>query len=440
MNFKKGFVLWTGVLLPLIPLQLYLAGNWYSFFSDWTLAMVLGLVSYTYFLIVLVLSARIRFLDRLFGHDRVMLFHAIMAILGLVFAFIHHLLKERYLTDADLQSRLGSGAILVFGIVMGLTLLFMVPNILHRIRLLDRLRLFVNTRLKLDYVFFKVLHNLTAGAVILLSVHVILASSTQENNVRLLFMIVTFSLALIMYIYHKFLRPLINKAGELEVQSVARLNEQTIQINMTRLDQSQLSYKAGQFGFFRFYAPGISSEEHPFTFSSSPEQAEISLTVKDLGDYSHSLQALHAGARVLLDGPYGRFTPEPDGPARLFIAGGIGITPFLSLLGHFRQQDTVSPLTLVWACREKQDLVYHQLFQEWERDLDWFTYIPILSDQGSDWKGESGFVTREWLDLTLAPARDSEAYICGPPIMMRLVSRALRDMGIKKVYSEKFSL
>ena len=96
-------------------------------------------------------------------------------------------------------------------------------------------------------------------------------------------------------------------------------------------EQERVSFRPGQFAYLRFLSESIPPDEHPFTISSSPAEPEIAVTVKSLGDFTEKLTLLKRGDSVVFDGPMS-FTPLPDGREKLFIAGGIGITPFLSVL------------------------------------------------------------------------------------------------------------
>lgn len=440
-NIIRTAVLLLGVGLPLLPLQLYLAGNWYALLDEWTIAMVLGLVSYSYFLEVLALSARIRFLDRLFGHDRVMRFHALLALFGLGFALLHRWFKLRHFDIQDTQILLGNGALILYTVIIGLTLLFMVPNILHRIRFLDRFRLFFNRRIRLDYTFFKILHNLTALAVILMSVHVLLASSTQENSLRQGVMAGLFALALLFYIWHKALRPLLSRTRSARVTAVHSLHPRILQLDMSLPNGQPLVFRAGQYGFFRFFHPGLSIEEHPFSLSSKPGDAVFSITVKELGDYTGRLRQVMPGDRVSFDGPYGAFSPSGEISGLLFLAGGIGITPVHSILQDLLQKKTSEKITLVWACERAEELIYHEQYLQWSREYPHFQYIPLLRLPEPGWEGRQGLLTRDFLQeiLRQLPVQP-EVFLCGPPVMMRLVTRSLRSLGIRRIHSERFSL
>ena len=91
----------------------------------------------------------------------------------------------------------------------------------------------------------------------------------------------------------------------------------------------------GQFAFFRFKSKAVGFEEHPFTISSETQTIFMSITVKKSGDYTAQLSNIIVGDSLYFDGPYGVFSPIDNGSNYVFIAGGIGITPFISILKSF---------------------------------------------------------------------------------------------------------
>ena len=111
-----------------------------------------------------------------------------------------------------------------------------------------------------------------------------------------------------------------------------------------------LGHRAGQFAFFSFDLPGL-SESHPFTISSAPRaDGSLRITVANLGDYTARLaRQLEEGASVSVQGPYGRFFPSRGKRAQVWVAGGIGITPFLAWLEAMEGDGP--KVDLVWTFR-----------------------------------------------------------------------------------------
>ena len=180
-------VVWIAVALlsPAIPLQAYLTGSWHAILHSYSLAMFFGIVSYVYFANALILAARARHFDRLFGHDRVLVFHGRLAGAALLSALLHAGFKTAYSGLGTLQVTLGIVGLALFVAVAVLTTLFMAGDLIGHLPGVARLRaLSARVRL-LDYSRFKYVHNLMAAALAVILVHVALASPTAETTTRL---------------------------------------------------------------------------------------------------------------------------------------------------------------------------------------------------------------------------------------------------------------
>jgi predicted ferric reductase len=402
--------------------------------------MFCGIVSYVYFANTLILSARIRCLDRLFGQDRVMVFHGRLAGAAFVCAFAHVVFKCLYSASVTVQTTIGIVALALFAAVGLTTVLFMVGNPLHRIAAMASLRAFGVRRLGFDYSRLKFFHNLTAPALALVTAHVLLASSTAETKARLRMMGAWGATALLVYFYHKVLSVAVRYRRAFRVAAVRRLNDTVVEIRAARPDGSKLEHRAGQFAFFRLLSPVCGMEEHPFTISSPPGSETLHITVKDLGDYSASLPGVSVGVKLLCDGPYGRFTPVRGAGPYLFVAGGIGITPFLSILREWDSAGIAEPVTLIWSMRTRDERVDDGFFEAAATRHATFRFVPVLTRES----GVAGRrVDRALLSACVEPANAARlsAYVCGPDPFRRAVIGHLRDLGLERgaIQDETFS-
>jgi predicted ferric reductase len=434
--------LWLGaaVLCPAIPLQAYFAGNWYSILHSYSLGMFCGIVSYVTFANTLILSARIRCIDRLFGHDRVMIFHGRLAGVAFACACAHVVFKYLYFGLGTVQITLGITALALF-IAVGLaTILFMVGNPLHRITAMAALRACGVRRLGLDYSRLKLFHNLTAPALALVTVHVLMASPTAETRARLGLMGTWGAAALLVHFYHKILRVALRYRRAFRITAVRRLTDSVVEIRAARPDGSKLEHRAGQFAFFRLLSPACGLEEHPFTISSPPGSRTLSITVKALGDYSAALPAATVGAKLLCDGPYGRFSPARGAGPYLFVAGGIGITPFLSILRGWDAAGIAETVTLIWSMRTGDERVDEGFFEAAAARHAAFRFVPVLTGGPG---GAGRRVDRALLSACVEPANAARltAYVCGPNAFRRAVIGHLRDLGLpqRAIHDETFS-
>jgi predicted ferric reductase len=435
--------LWLGaaVLSPAVPLQAYFAGNWYSILHRYSLGMFCGIVSYVYFANTLILSARFRGIDRLFGHDRVMVFHGRLAGAAFAFAFAHAVLKYLYSGPGTIQINIGMAGLALFAAVGLATVLFMVGHPRHRIEAMAALRAFGVRRLGLDYSRLKLFHNLTAPALALVTAHVLMASPTAETKARLGLMGAWGVTALLIHFCHKVLRVALRHRRAFRVTEVRRLTDSVVELRAARPDGSRLEHRAGQFAFFRLLSPVCGIEEHPFTISSPPGSETLRITVKALGDYTSALPATAAGARLLCDGPYGRFTPSRGAGPYLFVAGGIGITPFLSVLRAWDAAGIAEPVTLIWSVRARDERIDEGFFEAAAARHAAFRYVPVRTGEPG---GAARRVDRALLSAYIeqpAGAPRLAAYVCGPDPFRRAVIGHLRDLGLpaRAIHHETFS-
>ncbi len=437
------------VLSPIFPLTLYFWGNFYDIAEPFSLAMVFGIFAYVYFLNVLIMSSRIHYFDRLFGHDRVMRFHGYLAFTALLFAVVHRQLKVSVFPFSTFQTQFGQWALIVFLALIFLTLFVMVPGVLHRIRFYARFRSFLMKKLRLDYNLLKGIHNGLVLAALLLSFHVFFASSTQESWWRMSLMGGWAGAALILWVRHKIIKPISLRRKGFTVTEVLPLKDDIVEVRIRpdavgpEADKGALNYTAGQFAFVRFPGSPVGSEEHPFTFSSAPDEPHLAITAKALGNYTSRLKDLSPGSRVSVDGPYGIFTLRSAGkrPA-VFIAGGIGITPILSMLKTLKKEDDREFLVF-WAVQKRADLVYGNEIKAVAGRLPSMRYVPVLSDDAPGPKEEGGFLTVETMRKYMnRDPGEYRYYFCGPPKMRDFVFKGLRETGVKRrdIRYEMFSL
>lgn len=206
--------------------------------------------------------------------------------------------------------------------------------------------------------------------------------------------------------------------------------------------------RPGQFATIRIMGERGWSEPHPFTISCSPEDEDLRLTIKRAGDFTRTIHGIAPGAEVQFQGPYGAFLKDIDEQEEIvFIAGGVGITPFLSALRHFRNIDADNRVTLFWANKSLDDAFGRAELEEMTRHID-LRVIHVLSREDppghSEAEGkvrfEKGHVTRDILKRhTISPT--ASFYLCGPPRMQEFVLEELEHCGVdkQKVQREGFN-
>ena len=230
--------------------------------------------------------------------------------------------------------------------------------------------------------------------------------------------------------YRFFGGPLGAGRSRYRVDEVRRLDDDAVEIEMTSVGRP-LDFRAGQFVYATFRQRGIPRESHPFTVASAPGAGPVRLAVKRLGDFTESLMKLSAGAEARLEGPFGSFSLQKDSAhSQTWIAGGIGITPFLSwarsLNGPVRAD--------LYYCTPGAGQAHFldELYEIADRHPA-FRVIPIR-------KKSLGRLTVDDLEGVNPNLRNGEVFICGPPLMIDNLTTGLLERGVapEHIHSESF--
>jgi propane monooxygenase reductase subunit len=171
---------------------------------------------------------------------------------------------------------------------------------------------------------------------------------------------------------------------------------------------------------------------------------EFVIKVYPDGLFSHFLDTgLAVGDRLELTGPFGVFTLREGHDSELiFVGGGAGMAPILSLLRSMAERGIERKATYFYGARGRKDLCFEQELRDLEEKLPGFKYVPALSEpaEGDGWDGETGLIT----DVVKRLADDlkgAHAYVCGPPPMVEAAMPLLATLGVedKRIYYDKFT-
>jgi propane monooxygenase reductase component len=173
-------------------------------------------------------------------------------------------------------------------------------------------------------------------------------------------------------------------------------------------------------------------------------QLEFVIKVYPDGLFSHFLDTtLQVGDRLNLSGPYGMFTlREGDDVDLVFVGGGAGMAPILSLLRSMAERGITRKATYYYGARGKRDLCFEAELQALTEAIPGFRYVPALSEpaDGDGWDGETGLIT-DVVRRHEAGLGKAHAYVCGPPPMVEAAIPLLTQLGVpeKRIYYDKFT-
>lgn len=218
----------------------------------------------------------------------------------------------------------------------------------------------------------------------------------------------------------------------------------TSDINRIRIklnDPEMIRYKPGQYVQIRV-ATDAGVDFRAYSMASNPNKTnEIELNVKKIPDgigsgYVHSL---NVGDPIEFSGPYGDFYLQNTHRKIVCVAGGVGLAPLKSIVQYWKDNERHRQIELYYGARTIKDLYDHEFFSALAEENDNFHYYPALSDPEDEWKGETGFI-HQVLERNISDGENSEAYLCGPPIMIDFVTEVLNKGNISsdRIWFDKF--
>lgn len=403
------------------------------YFAVTTVGKAAGIVGLGFFSGNLILSGRYRLLDRWFGGlDKLYSFHRKTGVATLILLSVHALvmiLRTALLSRASFFSSLtdfsnlglNAGRLAYTGllVIVAWTLLF---------------------RRRLKYELVKRVHAALGAFLFVGGLHAYLIGSDLAENYPLrAYALGLAGLATASYLARTLLRRWLVPRVVCDVTGVRGIGGSVTEVVM-RPRGRRVSFLPGQFIFVRFRQPGFPAEEHPFSLTASPAEGTLRISAKGIGDFTRALPQLKPGAVAEVQGPFGAFSfLRAVNPRQVWIAGGIGITPFLSMARTLLDRAAnpavaATTATLFYSAQAPTDLVFHDELVAISRQCPNFTLVPWVT-------AERGYLTADAIRQQLDP-RDREIFLCGPKTMMRSLWRQLRAAGVRRgcIHLEEFRL
>jgi predicted ferric reductase len=200
-------------------------------------------------------------------------------------------------------------------------------------------------------------------------------------------------------------------------------------------------FEPGQFAWLKLADAPHALVEHPFSYSSSAKRPQRpAFTIKGYGSFTRRIPQLRPGTRVLIDGPHGSYRPRRAAEQFVLIAGGIGITPIISLLRTAADSRDRRPFVLVYGSLRWEHVTFREELARLQQRLA-LRVVHVLSAPPPGWTGEAGLIDAELLARHL-PARlcRSDVFVCGPPPMIAAAVAGLKHLGVapENVHAEQF--
>lgn len=400
-----------------------------------SIGLLVGLLATFFALTQFLLMGRIAWIEKAFGLDRLASYHRLNGYAAIILILAHaplitasYALRSgtNYFTQySELLTQypfvgLAGVAVVLFVIVVGSSIYI--------------------SRKHLKFETWYYVHLAVYAAIILASLHQFaIGSSFTGNPIAFWSWLSLYLFVALNIIIWRFMLPIINLFRfQFRVDRIVQETPTTTSVYIFARDVKRLRALPGQFVLVRFLSRQFVLEEHPFSLSMIPQGDMIRLTIRHVGDFTSRIASLQPGTRVLVSGPFGRFTHKAaQTNKRLFIAGGVGITPIRSMAEE--------------AVKDKRDAVL--LFGNKDRhDVPLRKELEALRVRGlnlryvySDQKvagAERGRIDGDLIERLVPDFLERDIYVCGPPPMMETIVADLKKRNIDeaRLHYERFAL
>jgi predicted ferric reductase len=244
--------------------------------------------------------------------------------------------------------------------------------------------------------------------------------------------------------YVRIVKPLFQLRRPYRVSEVRQERGDTVTLAMIPDGHEGFRFQPGQFGWLTLWGSPFQITGHPFSFSSSAAAADgrVEMTIRSLGDFTSRIASAAPRQRVFLDGPYGAFTADSASADMLvLIAGGIGVTPMMSIVRTFADKGDKRPLLLLYGSRTYDEITFREELDALAERVQ-LKVVHVLRNPHEGWSGERGYVDVEIFRRHLPPPYAAHEYfICGPDVMMDGIERALGELDVpmSRYHSERYS-
>lgn len=410
--------LWS-LFLPLT----FRFNNVFSFFP--IIGQMLGLAGFSLFTLTLIFNTRIKLLEDIFGGlNKVFPIHHLLGKITFIFLLFHPLaLSIRPLSFSIKKALLfllpGENLAINFGIF---SLQFFI------------ILLIFTVFIKLPYHIFRFIHQFLGVAYILAVLHIVtIESDISLNNYLKAYMLILAACGITAYFYRTVLKKFLVKKYEYVIEKINKLNNNVIEIILFPKNK-KIDFKPGQFVFIEFFAKNLPKEQHPFSLTANPSEDKLSLVIKVLGDYTAKLNLLGKNTLAYIEGPYGKFADTTlKERNQVWIAGGIGITPFISMARSLENNNT--KINLFYSVKERNEAVFIEDLNKISSNNPNFR-INLWITQ------EKGRISAEKIIKIIEDIKDTEIFICGPIPMIKSLNNQFLALGLnkKQLHFEEFQL
>jgi len=368
----------------------------------------------------LFLSTRPKWAEPYFGGlDKMYVTHRHTSTAAFLLIFVHVLT-----VPISLQWRLGNYlAVIAFVGIVSIALITLAPRIAFLNKLSGstyegwkRLKKYIGIFFILGFI-----HSLTVNAL--------------DAKVAITWTMMFFIIGTASYLYTEIFGRFFKKYVPYSVEAVKHPNNSTTEVTLRAKKDSIPKQRAGQFLFVRFPKDKTLNESHPFTISSAPHENVLRVTIKASGDFTRALfGGLRADADAIVEGAYGMFDYKTGGPKQIWIAGGIGLTPFLSFI---RDMDSAlqQDIDFYYTVRHPEEALFlDEIESAAKKNPRLKTHVRFSSRDGS-------LTVEDIIKNAGGSLQAHHIYICGPLPMVQVFETKFLAAGVPaaNIHFEEFN-
>jgi len=415
-------------IAPLVFAVIGVSGPGRGFLTE--LSVALGFVGLALMGLEFALVARFRAVAEPFGSDALVQFHRQIGLVGLVFVLVHVAISAPWDLvirpfDADTPARVR------WALLATIALFTLIGTSLGR------------RRLRLSYEFWHILHAVLAVTLIVAALMHALLVDYYLNALwkQVLWVAMSAAFATVL-VWARIAKPLLLWGRPWTVERVTDERGQTTTLTLRADGHAGLDFVPGQYAWFAIGKSPFAMTKHPFSFSSSSEaDGLVEVSIKSLGDFTSTIPDIETGTKVFIDGPHGVFSPDLyEGPGFCLIAGGVGITPTMSMLRTFADRGDQRPIVALVGSRSWEDITFREELDELATNPN-LTLVHTLSHPQAEWEGETGRIDEDLLRRHLPSGYQRwQFFICGPDPMMDAMEDALLELDVSpsRIHTERF--
>ncbi|WP_372739295.1 FAD-binding oxidoreductase [Neptunomonas sp.] len=248
----------------------------------------------------------------------------------------------------------------------------------------------------------------------------------------------TFSMMIVIYNY--LIKPRIMQRQPFAITSIEKVSPCDWQLTIESKSKQRFAFEAGQFAWINTSGSAYNLEQHPFSIASVQNNAaQLSFIIRELGDYTSSLNQLEIGQTVFVDGPYGSMSLDQSRTSQgiTLIAGGAGIAPMMSLLRGLARQNDTRPIRLIYGNRSLERMVCLDELMALEKCMANFK-LQLVCQQLENVKDKlrpyvrQGLITQSEIDASFTAGQQQNwaVYLCGPTAMIDATTNNLKQLGL----------